>query len=252
MRIILIRHAEPDYVLDSLTEKGVREAELLRGRLQGYAFRDCYVSPLGRARETAEIAMMGRNAKIEEMPWLAEFRGRFPDRETGKLRLAWDLPPRVWTAEPMLLDKEKWADAPIFAGGNVREIWDETKAGVDEMMGRYGFVKDGPIWRGEQNTGDTLALFCHFAISMVVTGYLMDLSPMALLQRCFCAPSSVTELVTEERIRGEASFRMTKLGDVSHLESAGEPRSMAGLFPECYTGVDSTNQKINGCRQLWP
>ena len=140
MRIILIRHAEPDYVLDSLTEKGVREAELLRGRLQGYAFRDCYVSPLGRARETAEIAMMGRNAKIEEMPWLAEFRGRFPDRETGKLRLAWDLPPRVWTAEPMLLDKEKWADAPIFAGGNVREIWDETKAGVDEMMGRYACV----------------------------------------------------------------------------------------------------------------
>ncbi len=32
MRLILIRHAEPDYVRDSLTEKGWREAELLSTR----------------------------------------------------------------------------------------------------------------------------------------------------------------------------------------------------------------------------
>lgn len=33
MRLILIRHAEPDYVRDSLTEKGWREAELLSERV---------------------------------------------------------------------------------------------------------------------------------------------------------------------------------------------------------------------------
>ena len=252
MRILLIRHAEPDYTRDALTEKGRREAELLRGRLEGYTFRDCYVSPLGRARETAEIAMRGRGQTMEVMPWLQEFRGRYPDRETGKPRLAWDLPPRIWTGEPMFMDREAWADAPIFAGGNVREIWEETKAGMDDLMGRYGFVKDGPVWVGQENTGDTVALFCHFAISMLVAGYLMDLSPMVLLQRCLCFPSAVTEVVTEERRKGEVSFRMTKLGDLSHLEAAGEPRSMAGFFPECYTGIDSTDQKINGCRVLWP
>ena len=78
------------------------------------------------------------------------------------------------------------------------------------------------------------------------------MSPMILMQRCLTPPSSLTELVTEERIRGEVSFRMTKLGNLTHLESAGEPRSMAGLFPECYTGVDSTDQKLNGIIQLRP
>lgn len=29
MKILIIRHAEPDYALDSLTEKGFREARLL-------------------------------------------------------------------------------------------------------------------------------------------------------------------------------------------------------------------------------
>ena len=33
MRILLIRHGEPDYSTDSLTEKGRREAELLAQRL---------------------------------------------------------------------------------------------------------------------------------------------------------------------------------------------------------------------------
>ena len=33
MTIYIIRHAEPDYARDSLTEKGWREAELLSHRL---------------------------------------------------------------------------------------------------------------------------------------------------------------------------------------------------------------------------
>lgn len=33
MKLLIIRHAEPDYSIDSLTEKGWREAELLKQRL---------------------------------------------------------------------------------------------------------------------------------------------------------------------------------------------------------------------------
>ena len=33
MRLLIIRHGDPDYSIDSLTEKGWREAELLKDRL---------------------------------------------------------------------------------------------------------------------------------------------------------------------------------------------------------------------------
>ena len=98
----------------------------------------------------------------------------------------------------------------------------------------------------ENNENFTIALFCHFGISMAVLGYLTDISPMVLWHRTLCCPSSVTEIVTEERIRGEVSFRVTKLGDLTHLEAAGEKRSTAGLFPECWTGIDSTDPAVNG------
>lgn len=48
MRIIFIRHGDPDYVNDSLTEKGVREAELLAKRVAKWEnITQFYCSPLG-------------------------------------------------------------------------------------------------------------------------------------------------------------------------------------------------------------
>ena len=247
MRILLIRHAEPDYTVDSLTPKGRVEAELLSRRMVKYDVRDFYVSPLGRAKDTAAYTLEKLGRKAETLPWLREFRGSYPDPETGERRIvAWDVKPRIWTAFPGVTQIDTWCDTPAFAGGDVKEIWQETTAGVDELLGRYGYVKDGPVWKCENNGDFTIALFCHFGISMAILGYLTDVSPMVLWQHTMCLPSSVTEVVTEERIKGEVIFRMTKLGDLTHLEASGEVRSTAGLFPEVYTGFDSTNPAKNG------
>lgn len=246
MRILLIRHAEPDYSIDSLTPKGRVEAELLSRRMLHYDVRDFYVSPLGRAKDTAAYTLdkLGREAEV--LPWLAEFRGRCFNPLTGKKGLPWDLSPHLWSSLPGAYDVNAWTRAPLFEGSDVPQIWQETAEGADALLARYGFRKDGPVWRGDANTRDTIALFCHFGISMAFAGYLMDISPLILWHRTLTLPSSVTELVTEERVPGEVSFRMTRLGDITHLESAGEKRSTAGLFPECFTGVDSTDPAVNG------
>lgn len=251
MRILLIRHAEPDYSIDSLTPKGRVEAELLSRRLIRYNILDFYVSPLGRARDTAAYTLEKLHREAEVLPWLQEFRGRFPDPETGRMRIAWDLKPRVWSDYPGVFDIRTWVDNPVYDQGNVREIWRETTEGADALMARYGFRKDGPVWRGKKNAENTIALFCHFGISMAFLAYLMDISPMILWHRTLTFPSSVTEVVTEERVPGEVSFRMTRLGDISHLETSGEPRSTAGLFPECYTGIDSTVPVENGVVKVY-
>lgn len=245
MRILLIRHGEPDYATDSLTQKGRREAELLARRMRSYHLRDIYVSPLGRARETAQCTLDILHREAEVLPWLAEFRGSYMDHAAGHRRIPWDFMPRFWHADPGLFDPETWCDVPLFAEGNVREIWEETVQGVDALMARYGFRKDGPVWKAEGNFRDTIALFCHFGISMAVLAYLQHLSPVPLWQCNLTLTSSLSEIVTEERVSGEVFFRTVRLGDISHLEAAGERRSTAGLFPEVWTGVDSTDPRVN-------
>ena len=241
MRILLIRHGEPDYTIDSLTEKGKREAELLSQRMTRYDIRDFYVSPLGRARDTAAYTLQKMNREAEVLPWLKEFSGSFPDPETGKTRIvAWDNKPRIWTEFPGVWDFHAFLNNPLFDRGNFCQVWQETVEGVNQLMARYGYRKDGPVWLCENNTPDTIALFCHFGISMAIISCLTEVPPMPLWQRMLSLPTSVTEVVTEERIKGEVSFRVTKMGDTAHLEYAGEPRSSAGLFPECFTGKDDT------------
>ncbi len=242
MKIMIIRHAEPDYSIDSLTEKGRVEASLLAERLcreenvLGY-----YVSPLGRARDTARYTLdkLGRDAEV--LPWLAEFRGACLDPDRGRVKNCWDLRPRTYHGHPELESPDHWLEYPYFEGSNVPAIWKETTDGVDELLARYGFRRDGTIWLSSNNVHGTLMLFCHFAIGMAVTAYLTHMSPMVLWQNFCMTPSSVTTLVTEERIKGEVAWRCMQLGDITHLLSNGERYSTAGLFPEVYDGRDTTD-----------
>ena len=73
MRIIFVRHGDPDYEHDTLTEKGHREAALLGKLAPELHLGDCYMSPLGRAQHTAEYCLKatGKNALVKE--WLQEF-----------------------------------------------------------------------------------------------------------------------------------------------------------------------------------
>ena len=97
MRLLIIRHGDPDYTVDSLTEKGRREAELLKKRLTKEEIKDFYCSPLGRARATAAPTLSAFGKEAEIFPWLEEFSGYIIDPKTGEKRIPWDLMPDCWT-----------------------------------------------------------------------------------------------------------------------------------------------------------
>ncbi|MBQ7656328.1 MAG: histidine phosphatase family protein [Clostridia bacterium] len=241
MRLLIVRHAEPDYVHDSLTEKGKREAALLGERLARIEAAAYYVSPLGRAQETASYTLRLNGRQAETLPWLAEFRGYTVNEETGKKRIPWDYHEKEWHDHALLLDRDRWLEDSLVRGGNVEQIWEETKNGVDALLRKHGYTRSGGVYRCERNTDETIVLFCHYAIGMAIVAYLINVPPVPLWQGFLCLPSAVTTVVTQEREKGEAEFRCVALGDVSHLLAGNEAPSLAGLFPECYNGVDSTD-----------
>lgn len=50
MKLIIIRHGDPDYSIDSLTEKGWKEAEYLADRIAKLDVKQFYVSRAGGKR----------------------------------------------------------------------------------------------------------------------------------------------------------------------------------------------------------
>ena len=232
MKILIIRHGEPDYSIDSLTEKGWREAELLSKRLCALDVKDYYVSPLGRARDTAKptLEKLGREAEV--LPWLREFHGTIVNPNTGERRIPWNLAPQYWTKQPELYDSENWRENGLFRTGDMLKVYDETAAGVDALLEKYGYVRDGGIYRCENNDETTIVLVCHFALGMTILSHILNISPAVMWQCFFMPASSVTTLVTEERVKSEVFFKCMQVGDTSHLFAGGEPVSNAGLYHE--------------------
>lgn len=84
MKIIFCRHAEPDYEHDSITDKGKIEAELLARRLCRIDIDEIYVSPLGRARRTAEYTLEKPAKRQKPLNGCANLTARL--KKTAKLK----------------------------------------------------------------------------------------------------------------------------------------------------------------------
>lgn len=238
MKLVIIRHAEPDYKHDSLTERGFEEAELLSEVLKTREVGAFYCSPLGRAQATARptLEKMGRTAQT--LDWLQEFRGKVIDPETGKPRICWDLLPGTWTRERDHYDRDRWMKTPTMQNSNVEECYREVCRGLDELLARHGYRREENFYRVERENRETVVLFCHFAVEAVMLSHLLGTSPMIFWHSFVALPSSVTVLVTEEREQGIACFRCRRFGDVSHLLAAGKEPSSAAGFCETYSNFD--------------
>lgn len=234
MKLLIIRHADPDYSIDSLTPDGWQEARLLADRLGQLDVKACYVSPLGRARDTASVTLDQLGMQAETCEWLREFFPRIQRPDRDEPMIPWDWLPADWTATPEYLDPFAWCFTPVMRAGQVKEEYQRVTSGLDELLARHGYRRDGRLYRAAAANRDTILLFCHFGVECVLLSHLLNISPMPLWHGTCAAPSSVTTLVTEERRKGTAYFRMGTFGDTSHLYAAGHTPSFAARFCETY------------------
>ncbi len=239
MKILIIRHGDPDYSIDSLTEKGKAEAKYLAERMARSNIDAYYVSPLGRAKDTLVPTLELTGAKAETLDWLREFPPRIIDEETGKMKfVVWDMHPEYWTRFPEYYDKDKWYTTPVMKDGGVGDKLKEVYDGFDALLAKHGYERHGDYYKAVSPNEDTIALFCHFGLECVLLSRLMNVSPMILWHGFAAAPTSVTTIVTEERREGIAYFRASSIGDISHLYVKNEPPAFAGRFCEMFSNED--------------
>ncbi len=238
IKLIIIRHCDPDYRVDSLTEKGITESYHLRNRLMKMKIKEFYCSPMGRAMKTAEPTLEVFEKEAQICDWLEEFAGYIIDPVTEEKRIPWDLMPDYWTREKDFFDHEKWIKTPLMQSGDVEERYNYVVSSLDKLLEDYGYVRENKYYRVEEETRDTIVLFCHFGVECVLLSHLLNISPIQLWHGFVAQPSSVTTLVTEERKEGKAGFRCIGFGDISHLYAGNKEPSFQARFCENYDNFD--------------
>ncbi|MBQ2582621.1 MAG: histidine phosphatase family protein [Erysipelotrichaceae bacterium] len=237
MKLIFIRHGDPDYVHDTLTEQGITEAEALIPRMKRIDADFYYVSPLGRAKKTAEIAL----SEIKKEPAVLDFLKEFPaelylprDPKT-RVSYCWDWYPTDWAEEKIFYDPETFGEHPIMKMTDVKGVYDSVTKSFGKFLEEHGYRKKGHTFEVLKENHDTLCFFCHLGVECVILSYLINVSPMVLWHGFAPAPTSVTTVYTEEREKGIASFRIASFGDISHLYDKGIEPAFAARFCECFS-----------------
>ena len=232
MNLVFVRHAEPDYSIDSLTPRGWIEAKALAPRVEKWNVKEFYVSTLGRAKDTAREAMALTGRTPVELPWLREFDTHLirPNGMPGQIY--WDLLPDELAAEEGFRDERTWADCGFMTTGDVRGRYDWVTSEFDKLLEAHGYRRTGHCYEPVQPNRDTLVFFCHMGLTLTLVGYLLDISPALLANGACCAPSGITVLTTQHWVEKQATFRLRTLGDVSHLYKQGITPSHMAFFEE--------------------
>lgn len=239
MKILLIRHAEPDYEHNTLTPQGFKEAEALGEAYRDLAFDEVYTSPMNRAKLTAEAVMKYHS---ERSPVVVE---SFAELDTlirvpysGKMGLAWDFLPAEFVKEEPFFTGEGFFSSAWLQNDELKARYRAATRELDQILAENGYHRKGRLYEVETSNTKTVLIFCHFGMMSVLMSHLLNIPFVLLAQQFECQPTGVTTLVTEERQRGIAQFRCLRFSDVSHLTSRGIEPSFAGRFCEIFDSDD--------------
>ena len=235
MRILLIRHGDPDYEIDGLTEKGKREVALLAKKLSKEKIDKIYSSPLGRARLTAAPTAEALGLEVEILPFMREFSAKLIELPyLSAPEIPWDILPSHINKQTAVYSPSDWQKTPFIENSEVFEEYKSVCESFDALLARHGYEREGYNYKVTRSHHETIAIFCHFGVMAVVMSHLLNCSPYSLWQHTCALPSSVTTIYTEERREGIALMRATGFGDISHLYAEGEAPAFAARFCECY------------------
>ena len=177
MRILFIRHGEPDYEKDDLTETGLRQAELVAQRLKDEGIEEIWSSTQGRALNTAKFTadLLGLPVKtadfIREISWGSTngeklFAGGHP----------WDIADEM-ARRGMDLNDPDWRSNPFFVNNRVTECVDTVEKGIDEWLSDLGYKRKGLYYDhvNEEDHHRPIAFFSHGGSSSAAIAHIMNL-----------------------------------------------------------------------------
>ena len=216
MRLLIIRHADPDYENNTITEAGHEESKALAVRLQKEKITDIVCSPLQRAMDTMEYTRKLTGIVPVFHDWLQEFEwtGIAPGYKNP-----WDIPGDVLLGFPQCGLLDGWHTIPCFDGQKVLDDYRQRTVLFDAFLSEQGYVRRGLFYEETKQNEKNMAVFCHAGLGTALISHLLNLPLPLAWAHMWLAPTSVTTLVFNKRDSAFVVPKCISLGDTSHLYS---------------------------------
>ena len=225
MRILFIRHGEPNYEKDCLTGSGRRQAEAVAARLAGEGIEAVFASPMGRALETARPTARRLGLPVAVLDFMHEIDWGGPNiPENGH---PWTLGDRMIADEGYDFLTHDWREHPYFRENVATEYYAMIADRFDGFLAAQGYVREGTRYRCGTDRERTIALFSHGGSGACALSRLLNL-PFPYV--CSVLPYDFTSVIIV-RLPVEPGRcvrpRLELFNDCAHLAAASDPKIQA-------------------------
>lgn len=223
MLLYIVRHGDPIYSTDSLTERGFIQAEAVGQRMFDSKIDKIYSSPMGRARLTAEPAskLLGLPVNIED--WAYEIGDErltyFPDGERKSVTFVQNSYFR--DEGDINLSYEDSYKCKVLADTNLKAGVERVANGGREFLERLGYKEENGVYKIIKPNEEKVALFCHAALTKAWLSDLLHLPIHLVWAGINLTHTSVTVLEFKNYENGYTAPKLLCFSDVSHLYKAG-------------------------------
>lgn len=225
MLLYIVRHGEPNYEKDCLTENGLIQAEAVGKRIAASGINVIYSSPMGRAQQTAAPAcrLLGLPCNIED--WAHEVEDDrltpYPDgrlksisvvqntvyRENGNINLPYE---RAFECTAINQTQMKAKVAEIERNGNA-------------FLERLGYKEENGVYRILRPNEDKVALFCHTVLARCWLSTLLHIPFHVMWSGFIHNFTGVTVVEFLNYPNGFTAPRLLCYSDMSHFYAEGLP-----------------------------
>ena len=225
MNLYIVRHGNPNYGLDCLTDLGHRQAEAAAEALEALGIDEIYSSPMGRARETAAhlAERLGKPVLIE--PWAHEVEDYAHRADGGPVQLV-SIGGDFLLSPELIAMGDRWTEHPRFDGSDPRGVIAEVEGGLGDFMRRQGYVLEGERFRAidpAQPNDKNIALFCHAGVFLVMTAYLLRIPQRIAWNTLFMYTCGYTWCNIETNPEGWGVPRYYAVNVTGHMTAKGLP-----------------------------
>ena len=192
MILYYVRHGDPIYDPDSLTELGHKQAEALANRFSLYGLDAVYSSPSNRARLTAQPTCEALGLDLKICEWADEGLAGVDTGMTDKDgRFVWsfadkEMAEKFNDASVRALGME-WYKHEYFKGFPFEKGIHRISSAVDEFLLSLGYKHDREkyCYHKVGKSPEKVALFAHHGASMLILSSILDMPyPMFSTRTC--------------------------------------------------------------------
>ncbi|MBO4292603.1 MAG: histidine phosphatase family protein [Lachnospiraceae bacterium] len=178
MRIILVRHGDPNYEKDCLTPLGQLQAKAAAERLMEEGIEEIYSSPMGRARQTAQaFSELSGIQPVKILDFMHEISwGSTDENPIYRGGHPWDTVDAMARQNQDLTDRS-WRENPYFKTNMATLENDRIAPKTDEWLSSLGYEREGFYYRcrRKDDSQHTVVLFCHGGSSTAMLAQILNL-----------------------------------------------------------------------------